>query len=44
MALCGFKGPKYTKWYTEVDIFPTIAVLKKKSHDRPDTLSSFEGK
>jgi hypothetical protein len=40
MSLCGFKGLKYTKWYTEVDIFLKIAVLKKKAmisrtHSRP---------
>jgi hypothetical protein len=43
MSLCGFKRPKHLEWYAEADIFPTVAVLKKKSHDRPDVLSSFEG-
>jgi hypothetical protein len=43
MSLCGFKGPKRLEWYAEADILPTVAVLKKKSHDRLDVLSSFEG-
>jgi hypothetical protein len=31
MPLCCFKAPKRLEWYAEVDILPTVTILKKKS-------------
>ena len=43
IPLCCFKAPKCFERHGEINILPTVAMLKEKSYDWSDVLSSFEG-